>query len=393
MTLDRRKAYEIAQALLRARNKNDKGEVIEDVAHTGVVPGEGGYGEPRLERLSSQSHPPLSAPPSLPFRDPSQLADLPNISGRPSGVNTAYSIQRKPAGGYSPRKAYGPNNYPAPYSAREFAAGPATQMGPGETEIYQSLRTDLGVQPHISGRQSRRHDGTGETPLPGHSDATSRQADGELGTAKQVSHQGSGLPKIRYPTSGEIVSEFLGGIGKGFAQTLADAGFEDARQRLAMVDGIYIDTPTPEIFGPPISSWDHDGRTIAQAISVVLAPATFKKLTKRRGKRIGRVSPPTHLKPGTTPYGNYMHAEIAKFVKKEYPRTEFHNKIGRGQTGIDMSIVGGLKPDFDHLDIKTNKRHSERQIKRQIQNWGYDESTVKVFSYDELGNVYEGFDY
>lgn len=191
MTLDRRKAYEIAQALLRARNKDDRGEVIEDVAHDGVVPGEGSYGEPRLERLSSQSHPPISAPLSLPFRDPSQLADLQNISGRPSEVNTAYSIQRKPAGGYSPRKAYGPNNYPAPYSAREFAAGPATQMGPGETGIYQSLRTDLGVQPHISGRQSRRHDGTGETPLPGHSDATSRQTDGELGTAKQVSHQGS----------------------------------------------------------------------------------------------------------------------------------------------------------------------------------------------------------
>lgn len=58
-----------------------------------------------------------------------------------------------------------------------------------------------------------------------------------------------------------------------------------------------------------------------------------------------------------------------------------------------MSRPGGQIPDFDHLDIKTNKPHSERQVKRQIQNWGYGESTVKVFTYDEFGNIYEGFDY
>ena len=376
MKLDRRKAYEIAQALLPARTKNDGAEVIEDVAHDGVVPGEGSYGEPRLERPSSQSHQPISAPPSLPFRGPSQPADVQNIFGRPSKVNTAYSVRHKPAGGYSPRKAYGPNNYPAPYSAR--AAGPATQMGPGETGNHQSLRTDLGLQPHISGRQSRRHDGTARTPLPEHNDAISRQADGGLGTPKQAQRQENELPKVRYPTAGEMVSEFLGGIGKGFAQALADTGFEDARQRLAMVDGIYIDTPTPEIFGPPISPWDHDGRTIAQAIAVVISPATLKKLTKRRGKRIGSVRPPTHLRPGTTPYGNYMHAEIAKFVEKEYPRTQFVVRVGPGQRGIDMSPSGGLVPDFDHADIKPNNPRSKKEIEKQIQNWGYEDLTIKI---------------
>ena len=31
------------------------------------------------------------------------------------------------------------------------------------------------------------------------------------------------------------------------------------------------------------------------------------------GKIIGKVTPPKHLKPGTVPFGNYMHEEIAKF--------------------------------------------------------------------------------
>lgn len=390
MTLDRRKAYEIAQALLRARNKTVKGDVIEGVAHNGVAPGKRGYGEPGFERQPTPSHRLISVPPSHPFRDPSQLADLQNISSRPSEVNAFYRTEPKPAGGYYPRKAY---DHPAPYSTRERAAGPTTQMGTGETGINQSLRNDSEVRPYISSRPPRRHDGKVGSIPPGHSDATSHQADGRLHTSKQAQRQENELPKVRYPTAGDIVLETLGGVGKGIVQSLAEMGTSETERRLAEVNGIHIDLPTPDLFGRPISPWDNNGRAMAPAIAVAIMPFMRGANGIRRGKRIGRVRPPRHLKPGTTPYGNYMHAEITKFIEREYSPTKFHNRIGQGQRGVDLSVVGGHKPDFDHIDIKTNKRHSERQIKRQIQNWGYDESTVKVFSYDEFGNIYEGFDY
>lgn len=269
MTLDRRKAYEIAQALLRARNKTVKGDVIEGVAHNGVAPGKSGYGEPGFERQPTQSHRLISAPPSHPFRDPSQLADLQNISSRPSEVNASYRTERKPAGGYSPRKAY---DHPAPYSTRERAAGPTTQMGTGETGTNQSLRNDSEVQPYISGRPPRRHDGTVKSNPAAHSDTTSRQADGGLYTSKQAQRRENELPKVRYPTAGEIVLETLGGVGKGIVQSLAEMGTSETERRLAEVNGIHIDLPTPDLFGRPISPWDNNGRAMAPAIAVAIMP-------------------------------------------------------------------------------------------------------------------------
>jgi hypothetical protein len=97
-------------------------------------------------------------------------------------------------------------------------------------------------------------------------------------------------------------------------------------------------------------------------------------------------------RPAVAVVHHYMHEKIAEFLKASYPKTTFHVNVKRGQKGVDMGYEGGdLDPGFKYLDIKTNKPHSQKQLNRQIQNWGYEESTVRAISYDEQGNIYDGF--
>lgn len=85
MNLDRRMAHEIAQALLRARNTNDRVGILEGVAQPGTASGDGSYGEPVFEGTGflpascldvtiadedvNQSHRTNSAPRSYLLRD------------------------------------------------------------------------------------------------------------------------------------------------------------------------------------------------------------------------------------------------------------------------------------------------------------------------------------
>jgi hypothetical protein len=236
--------------------------------------------------------------------------------GQPLGVNGAYSTEHKPAGGHPAGKALDLNMYSAANAARVHPVTFATQVGFGGTRAYQSGEdTKRGINnPRIDAlrRRSWGHDGTAKTTPPGHRPALLRLADGEPDMAKGAPRLEEKMPEIRYPTSGEIWSEFLGGIGKGIAQILSDVVVDDAKARQATVDGIYIDTPNPDLFGPPTSPWDDTGRKIAPGVMVVVRPVPTRPKTWR-GKKIGKVTPPKHLKPGTVDFGNYMHEKIAEF--------------------------------------------------------------------------------
>jgi hypothetical protein len=220
---------------------------------------------------------------------------------------------------------------------------------------------------------------------PGH-----RPADRESLWAKEATHRGSKLPRVRYPTSGEIWSEFLGGIGKGIPQTLADIVAEDAKHRQAMVDGIYIDTPNPDLFEPPKSPWDYTGREIAPGIMVATRPVKRKPKTWY-DKKIGKVEPPKHLKFGTTRFGDDIHPKITRFVEDSFPEAKFDVRVKPGQKGVDMTRIAGPDRVDKYWEISTNKPHSIGKMKRQIQKWGYDEPSVRAISYDEYGNIYDGF--
>lgn len=56
-----------------------------------------------------------------------------------------------------------------------------------------------------------------------------------------------------------------------------------------------------------------------------------------------------------------------------------------------MEYLNDLDPGFKYLDIKSNKPHSQKELDRQIYNWGYEGSTVRAITYDEHGNIYDGF--
>lgn len=425
MALDRRTVHEIAQALLRARNKKDRGDIFENIAQTSMVPGEGSYGEPGFGGTENQPHGLIPPPHPHPFRDPagfsytgevadmaqargisahdplaskvvpstlSGLANLQSNYGRPLEVNAGYSIEQKPSGGYRAGRAFGLNNYPTPNAVSERAVGLA-QMGVGETGTYQSPErlNDPRIHTDTLRRRSSGHGGTAKTTPPGHSADILHLADGEPDTTQKTPHQENKLPKVRYPTSGEMVSEFLGGIGKSIAQTLADIAISDAEARLAAVDGIYVDISNPDLFGPSTSPWDHDGRIIAPVLAVSIKPAPLGKPKTWGGKIIGKVTPPKHLKPGTVAYGHYMHERVGEFLQESFPGTTFRFNIKPGLRRPDMPHLDGPMAGASYLEIKTNKPHSEKELRRQIHNWGYEETEVRAITYDEQGNIYDGF--
>lgn len=283
MILDRRTAHQIVQALLRARNKRDGGDIFENVAQTSMVPDEGSSGEPLFGGTANQSHGLMLAPRPHPFRDlagfsyPGEFADmakahgtpphdqpsskaapstlsrsanLQNNYGRPLEVSAGNSIEHKPTGGYLVGRAFEPNNYPTPNAARERAVGLA-QMGVGDSGTYQSPGglNDPRIHTDALRRQSSGHDGTAKATPPGHSSDILRFADGEPDTAKRAPYEEKKMPQIRYPTAGDIVSEFVGGIGKGIAQAASDTLINGAEAFLSAQHGVYVDIENPDLFG------------------------------------------------------------------------------------------------------------------------------------------------
>lgn len=144
MILDRRKAHEIVQALMRARNKKDGGNILENVTQTSTAFGDGIYGGPVFggmgfpsapqpgatigNKAASQSRKLISTPRLHPVRDPARLSDPgevadlakahvvpahdqlafneapstssrlatpPTINGRPLAINAAGALQQR----------------------------------------------------------------------------------------------------------------------------------------------------------------------------------------------------------------------------------------------------------------------------------------------------------
>lgn len=122
MTLDRQRARELAQALLRARNMRDGSDILKNAAQASAAFGDRSYGEPMLRRMGfpsallrtatggkagSQSQELLSTPRPLPFRDPArfsyvgEIADMAKARGIPGhdqlAFNEAPSASSRPA--------------------------------------------------------------------------------------------------------------------------------------------------------------------------------------------------------------------------------------------------------------------------------------------------------
>lgn len=445
MTLDRRTTHGLVQAILRAQSKKDASDVFENVAQTSMASGYGSYGEPALggmrfysapqpgvttgDRAAHQSHKLIPTPRPHPFRDPakfyyvSKVADMakahgipahdqlavkvapgtlsrlasPQTSyGRPLEVNAVHSTEDSLTGGHPTGRAFHLNNYPATDVSRVRPGTRAAQTDFSRIGTYQSPQDaeKRFNEPRVTVDTLRRRPwgrhGPAEVTPPGHRPVTLRLADGDADMATEAPHRETKLPEVHYRTSGEIWSEFLGGIGKGIAQSVSDMATNGAKARLGTFGGVYVDTPNPELFKPPTSPWDDAGRKMAPGVMVVIRPVPRGSRTWR-GKIIGKVTPPENLKPGTVPFGNYMHEKIAKFLETSYDKTSFRVKVKPGQRGVDMEYLNDLDPGFKYLDIKSNKPHSQKELDRQIYNWGYEGSTVRAITYDEHGNIYDGF--
>jgi hypothetical protein len=283
MVLDRRKTLQIAQALLRAQNTNDGNNILKNVAQSSTASGDGSYDKRVFGGIGfpSASESSVATGRANPFRGPTVLPYADGVADM--------------------AKAHG---IPA-HDQFAFGAAPSTFLR--HTNLQTRYGRPLGTVKSTMARPRA-------TPL--------RVADREPDVDKEVPNRERKMPEVHYKTSGEIWSEFLGGIGKGIAQAVADTATDGAKAR-AGTFGLYTDTPNPVLFAPPTSWWDNTGREIAPGIMVAIRPLPLRRAKTWNGKIIGKVTPPKHLKPGTVPFGNYMHKEIAKFLDESYPKSNF----------------------------------------------------------------------
>jgi hypothetical protein len=143
------------------------------------------------------------------------------------------------------------------------------------------------------------------------------------------------------------------------------------------------------LFEPPKSSWDYIGREIAPGIMATTRPMKRKPKTWY-DKKIGKIDVPTHIKPGTTQYGNYMHVNGARFVQDSFPEAKFDVRVQPGQNGVDMTRIAGPDRVDPRWEFKPNNPRGQREFNRQVQEWGHEEP-VRAITYDEYGNLYDGF--
>ncbi len=103
---------------------------------------------------------------------------------------------------------------------------------------------------------------------------------------------------------------------------------------------------------------------------------------------IGKVAPPTDLRPGTTLFGDEMHARIAQWLQERYPNVEFRFRVGPRQRGVDVEVIRG-DPGFKYADIKPKNAFGKTKLANPVDKWKLKD--VKPITYDAAGNIYEGF--
>jgi hypothetical protein len=96
---------------------------------------------------------------------------------------------------------------------------------------------------------------------------------------------------------------------------------------------------------------------------------------------------------GTTKFGNGAHDAIVKLLRERYPRADFIFRAGRGQTGVDVEVVGQRSIDavgFRYAEVKPLADSGRARFYQQVFDWDLPEP-VQPITYDAAGNVFTGF--
>ncbi len=129
-----------------------------------------------------------------------------------------------------------------------------------------------------------------------------------------------------------------------------------------------------------------------------LAPGTNRALIqylkdlRREPKPIGSIGIPDdvgHLAWGK--WGNTMEQRMANWLVARHGSSEFTLRVRPGQTGIDVELSSGAYPGFRFADFKKRRPSTKTSFERQMKRWGHPANQTKVFTYDEIGNIYEGW--
>jgi RHS repeat-associated protein len=110
-------------------------------------------------------------------------------------------------------------------------------------------------------------------------------------------------------------------------------------------------------------------------------------------EQIGSFPVPGGLNFGTTTFGNYAHLAVADLLQAQYPDANFAFSVRRGQTGVDVEVLGQSSISavgFQYGEIKPLTPSGEASFNRQVQNWGLS-APVQAITYDAKGGVYLGF--
>ena len=130
---------------------------------------------------------------------------------------------------------------------------------------------------------------------------------------------------------------------------------------------------------------DKDAASLSKTAAQSCSP-----VAKSEANLLGKVIPPPGLKPGTTTFGNEMHARIAEMLQKKYPDVAFEVRVRPGQTGVDITVVRG-NPGFKYAEIKPRNAAQQWNFNMQVKKWGFQPGEVKPFTYDANGSIFDAF--
>jgi hypothetical protein len=108
---------------------------------------------------------------------------------------------------------------------------------------------------------------------------------------------------------------------------------------------------------------------------------------------IGSFEPPADLNYGSTRFGDYTHAEVARILKTLHPNVPFVLRVEPGMKGIDVTVPKKSIDEvgFEHAEMKPLTESGKRTMMLQIQRWGLSSKKVRPITYDADGNVYYHF--
>jgi hypothetical protein len=107
---------------------------------------------------------------------------------------------------------------------------------------------------------------------------------------------------------------------------------------------------------------------------------------------LGRIDVPDNLNYGGTLFGDYVHVRTGPLLSQNFGGIRFIDRTAPGMRGVDFSTprLRIQQVGIEHFELKPASPSGVTAYNRQVQNWGYEPSTVQLLTYDKYGHIWKG---